>query len=274
MSAAKQPHLIPRSLVGQRFASGVFGGIRVALVGYCPPPSVLERYGPRRVEDQHFIHVSPDSVRILSHGGQEFLSLAHVYGGPVSSATVEELAYYGIDVILAYGLAGGLGTKGLGMGDFYLVEDAFAADGTTPHYSPDRIIAADRSLRDAVLSLWPSWQRDAAMTAVRAATGDAIYREDDAMLKGFVREGCDVVNLDSAHLFAAARVNSEGRAMRTIQCGVISDVIALGPDAPSESTLSVMLAKGGEAGLNPLERTGDIVAFYIERLAPELSPAG
>ncbi|MEQ1953082.1 hypothetical protein [Mesorhizobium sp. CN2-181] len=262
----KQPHLTPRSLVGKRFPADVFGDIRVALVGYCPPPAALDRYSPQRVDDQHFIHVSPDSVRILTHEGQRFLSLAHVYGGPVSSATVEELAFYGIDTILAYGLAGGLGTKGLAMGDFYLVEDAFAADGTTPHYSREKVIVADRSLREAVLSLWPA---KAAMTPVRAATGDAIYREDDAMLEGVIREGCDIVNLDSAHLYAAARVNSEGRAMRSIQCGVISDVIALGPDTPSESTLSAMLVKGSD-GLNPLERTGEIVSFYIERLAAEL----
>ena len=100
MANAKQPHLTPRSLVGQRFASDVFGGIKVALIGYCPPPAALDRYQPKRVEDQHFIHVSQDSVRILTHGIARFLSLAHVYGGPVSSATVEELAYYGIDVIL------------------------------------------------------------------------------------------------------------------------------------------------------------------------------
>jgi purine-nucleoside phosphorylase len=271
MESNKPPHLTPRSLVGQRFASDVFGGIKVALVGYCPPPSALERYAPQRVEDQHFIHVSPDSVRILTHGGRRFLSLAHVYGGPVSSATVEELAYYGIEVILAYGLAGGLGTKGLKMGDFYMVEDAFAADGTTPHYSKQRVIAAERTLQEEVLALWPAWPRGTPMTTVRASTGDAIYREDDAMLEGFVREGCDIVNLDSAHLYAAALMNAEKKAMRAIQCGVISDVIALGPDEEAESTLSVMLAKGGEGGLNPLEMTGEIVRFYVERLAPALT---
>ncbi|MBV9906015.1 MAG: hypothetical protein JOY52_00480 [Hyphomicrobiales bacterium] len=268
MQKAKEPHLTPRSLVGRRFAPDVFGDVTVALVGYCPPPAAIERYRPERVEDQHFIHLSPDSVRILAHGGARFLSLAHVYGGPVSAATVEELAYYGVEVILAYGLAGGLGGKGLKMGDFYLVGDAFAADGTTPHYSRERVIGADHTLRDEALSSWSSAMGDAPMTVVRAATGDALYREDDAMLEGFRNEGCDIVNLDSAHLYAAARVNAEGRAIRAIQCGVVSDVIALGPDA-SESALSAMLAKGGD-GLNPLERTGEIVAFYIERLAGRL----
>ncbi len=268
MTGIKAPHLTPQTLVGQRFDRDAFGDVKVALVGYCPPPSALELYAPQRVEDQRFIHVSPDSVRLLAHGERRFLSLAHVYGGPVSSATVEELAYYGVVSILAYGLAGGLGTKGLRMGDYYLVEDAFAADGTTPHYSRHSLIAADPGLRATALALWPKSLGEP-IVPVRAATGDAIYREDEAMLERFRREGCDIVNLDSAHLYAVARENAEGRVIRTLQCGVISDVVAAGPDAASGSTLSAMLAKGAE-GLNPLERTGEIVTWYIERLAPAL----
>lgn len=257
-------HLTPKSLVGERFGADVFGDISIALVGYCPPPAALDAYAPQRVTDQHFIHVSPDSVRILSDGGRRFLSLAHVYGGPVSSATVEELAYYGITHILAYGLAGGLGTRDLVMGDFYLVEEALAADGTTPHYTGDKIVGADVGLRDAVLAAWPG----AKLTPVRAVTGDAIYRESDAMLDGFRSQGCDVVNLDSAHLYAVARTNSAGRTIAAIQTGVLSDIVT--GDAAAESTLGTMLA-AGTATFNPLERTGDIVRFYVETLAPTLA---
>ncbi|USQ94732.1 phosphorylase family protein [Caulobacter sp. RL271] len=268
MQISKTPHLTPQSLVGRRFAPDVFGDVKVALVGYCPPPSALDRYNPERVEDQHFIHVSPDSVRLLSHGGRRFLSLAHVYGGPVSSSTAEELAYYGIELILAYGLAGGLGTRDLGMGDFYLAEDTLAADGTTPHYTGARILRADQRLIDATMAAWPG---SAPLHPVRVATGDAIYREYDATLDAYRLEGCDIVNLDCAHLYAAARINSSGRAMRTMQCGVISDVVPMGPDTKSSSTLSAMLAGGGE-GLNPLERTGEIVSFFVETLTPALQP--
>lgn len=264
----QSPHLTPQSLVGRRFPPDIFGDVKVALVGYCPPPSALERYQPERVEGQHFIHVSPDSVRLLSHGGRKFLSLAHVYGGPVSSSTAEELAYYGIELVLAYGLAGGLGTGELGMGDFYLAEDTLAADGTTPHYTGARILRADQTLIDATLKLWPGPQT---MHPVRVATGDAIYREYDPMLEAYRLEGCDIVNLDCAHLYAAARINSSARAMRAIQCGVISDVVPAGPEAQSSSTLSAMLA-GGDAGLNPLERTGEIVSFFVETLTPALLP--
>ncbi|MBL9050018.1 MAG: hypothetical protein JNK19_07900 [Tabrizicola sp.] len=263
-------HLTPQSLVGRRFSPDVFGGIRIALVGFCPPPAVFAGYAQERVRDQHFIHVAPDSVRIVAHGGLRFLSLAHVYGGPVSSATVEELAYYGIDHVLAYGLAGGLGVgaamgAALGMGDFYMVRDALAQDGTTPHYTQAPVIPADPDLVQAVED---GWNEPGPIQPVRAATNDAIYRESNAMLDVFRSAGCHVVNLDSAHLYAASLENSAGRRLRTIQCGVVSDVIAC--DGRSESALAEMLAEGAE-GINPLARTGEIVRFYVETLAPRLA---
>lgn len=269
MALLKPPHLTPRSLVGRRFPPGTFNGVRIAIVGYCPPPRAIGRFGAAQVEDQHFIHVAPESVRILSHGGLRVLSLAHVYGGPVSASTVEELAYYGIDTILAYGLAGGLGTAGLAMGDVYLVESAYAADGTTRHYSPDPVLFPDPDLANHVRDAWHRAGHPP-MTDVRAATGDAIYREDDSMLDGFRAAGCDIVNLDSSHLYAASLSNSEGRRLRTVQCGVISDVVLADPAGASESTLATMLSSSGHGGLNPLERVGDLVAFYMEDLAPRL----
>jgi uridine phosphorylase len=258
-------HLTPAALVGERFAPDHFGDIRVALVGYCPPPSILNSYRPEPVAGQPFIHVSPDSVRILHHGGRRVLSLAHVYGGPVSSATAEELAYFGITHILAYGLAGGLGSKGIVMGDFYLVTEAWSFDGTTPHYSPDPLQLGDAGLSETIRSLWT---RPETLHPVRAATGDAIYREDDALLASYRAKGCDIVNLDSAHLFAASRINSAGRSVAAIQAGVISDVVS-GASERAESALSAMLS-GDPTGFNPLERTGEIVRFYLETLLPHL----
>ncbi len=253
-------HLTPATLVGERFAQDHFGDIRVALVGYCPPPAIIESYRPERVAGQPFIHVSPDSVRILHHGGRRALSLAHVYGGPVSSATAEELAYFGITHILAYGLAGGLGTKGIAMGDFYLVTEAWAFDGTTPHYSSEALQSADAALAATIAGLWLGTP----LHPVRAATGDAIYREDDALLDTYRSRGCDIVNLDSAHLFAAARINSAGKTVAAIQAGVISDVVS-GASEHAESALSAMLS-GETDGFNPLEKTGEIVRFYLETL--------
>lgn len=258
------PHLTPAKLIGMRFGKDTFHGIKVALVGYCPRPAALDGYHPRDTTHQYFIHVSPSSVQICKHNGIAFLSLVHVYGGPVSAALIEELAYYQIDYVLAYGLAGGLGTKNLQMGDFYLIERALVADGTTPHYTADTIIPSDVRLNAQIQRLAKQTNLPV-LTPVQAWTGDAIYREYGGELADAVAQGCDIVNCDSSHLFAVSRAVG----IRSTECGVLSDVAASG-DAEWSSTLSVMLSTSDEKNLNPLVRTGDIVKFYVEVLLPTL----
>lgn len=258
------PHLTPSKLVGRRFAPNTFPGIKVALVGYCPRPATLDKYSPRDTTDQYFIHVPPSSVEICQYNGSEFLSIVHVYGGPVSSALVEELAYYEIEYALAYGLAGGLGTKNLRMGDYYLIERALATDGTTPHYTDDTLIPSDAELNTTIQTLARS-SGFPTITPVQAWTGDAIYREYGDELESAQEQGCDIVNCDSSHLFAVSRAVG----IHATECGVLSDVAA-SDGAEWASTLAVMLSAADENALNPLARTGKIVEFYVERLVPLL----
>jgi uridine phosphorylase len=258
------PHLTPQKLVGRTFGRNTFNQITVALVGYCPRPRCLDQYDPREAANQYFIHVPPSNVQICRHNNEEFLSITHVYGGPVSSALIEELAYYGIKYVLAYGLAGGLGTKSLKMGDFYIVEKALAMDGTTPHYTGERLIASDESLNFKIKELaketgFPK------ITPVQALTADAIYREYDEDLE-FAREnGCDIVNCDSSHLFAVSR----DVHIRSTECGVLSDA-AQGSGEEWESTLSGMLSAEASTMQDPMALAGKIVEFYAEVLIPEL----
>jgi uridine phosphorylase len=263
-SSRSTPHLTPQKLVGRMFDKNIFTGIEVALVGYCPRPQCLDQYEPRDTANQYFIHVPPSSVQICRHKDVGFLSIAHVYGGPVSSALVEELAYYGIKFVLAYGLAGGLGTKGLKMGDFYIVEKALAMDGTTPHYTGDKIIPSDESLNSRIKALAKE-RCFPAITPVQALTGDAIYREYDEELESARENGCDIVNCDSSHLFAVSRDLS----IRSTECGVISDV-AQGSGEEWESTLAGMLSVDDKASQDPMSLAGKIVEFYVEFLLAEL----
>ena len=234
-----RPHLTPANLVGSRFAPDTFASIDVAIVGYCPRPSIIDRYQPQATSDQFFIHVTPTSVERCAHEGREFLSIHHVYGGPVSSALVEELAYYGITTVLAYGLAGSLGRRPLAMGEVYAVERALARDGTTPHYTSAAVVESDENLNRLV--------RDEAErrgvqrpTPVQALTTDAIYREYEPDLESAREADCDIVNCDSSHLFAA----SQKVGIRSTECGVISDV-AGGDGSEWDSTLATMLSESG-----------------------------
>ena len=258
------PHLTPASLVGRRFGSSAFEGISTALVGFCPRPNSLDKYNPEDTTDQYFIHVPPANVQICHHDGLDFLSIAHVYGGPVSSALIEELAYYGIKTVLAYGLAGGLGTKNQKMGDFYLVEKALALDGTTPHYTDDTLIHSDESLNARIME-WAAKKNLPQITPVQAMTTDAIYREYDQDLEYGKENGSDIINCDSAHLFAVSREVG----IRTTQCGVLSDV-ATGGGEEWESKLAVMLSGDGEEAQDPLALVGKLVEFYVEDLMPDL----
>jgi uridine phosphorylase len=177
---------------------------------------------------------------------------------------IEELAYYGITYVLAYGLAGGLGTKPLKMGDFYIVEKALALDGTTPHYTREKLISSDEFLSVKIKELagqtgFPD------MTPVQAMTADAIYREYDEDLSAARENGCDIVNCDSSHLFAVSR----DVGIHSTECGVISDV-ARGSGEDWQSTLAVMLSADDRAALDPLTLAGKIVEFYVEVLLSEL----
>jgi uridine phosphorylase len=204
-------------------------------------------------------------VQLCRHNGVEFLSINHVYGGPVSSALIEELAYYGIKYVLAYGLAGGLGTKNLKMGDFYIIEKALALDGTTPHYTSERIIASDEFLNSKIREL-ARRTGFSEITPVQAMTGDAIYREYDDDLNDAKQNGCDIVNCDSSHLFAVSRAVG----VQSTECGVLSDV-AQGRGEEWQSTLSGMLSADDKTAQDPMTLAGKIVEFYVEVILPELA---
>lgn len=69
LQAAGTPHLTPARLVGLQFGRDTFRGIKVAVVGYCPRPAVLDHYQPRNTTDQYFIHVPPSSVELCAYEG-------------------------------------------------------------------------------------------------------------------------------------------------------------------------------------------------------------
>lgn len=259
-----EPHLTPEKLVGGRFAKDTFGTIKVAVVGYCPPPASLDKYETRDTEEQYFIHMSPSSVKICKFGDTEFLSIFHVYGGPVGAALIEELSYYGIETVLAYGLGGGFGTKGLKIGDAFVIESAFALDGVTKSYSNEEIIYSDKSINNAIVEAAKENPEILQVTGVRSAAVDAIYREYPDVVENMIAHECDVVNCEASHIFAAC----EAVGIKATQCGVVSDVMK-GSDQAWDSELSKMLSTEEDAP-GPLDVVGSIVELFVEKVIPKL----
>ncbi|MBA3870100.1 MAG: hypothetical protein H0X30_13220 [Anaerolineae bacterium] len=121
-------------------------------------------------------------------------------------------------------------------------------------------------MKSAILENW-SRTEPQPIHAVQAITGDTLYREDEAFLEAARVQGCDIVNLDSSHLYAVSQVNSDNKRLKSIECGVISDVTGSDPEKDWDSNLSVMLSSDSTTTLNPLQLTGKIVEFYVEHLS-------
>jgi uridine phosphorylase len=246
-----EPHLIPEKTVGMCIPRNFYRdrNITIAFIGFCPPPARMHlrpesEPEPRRrdiggsrivfpqekesgARIQQFIHLSPDSVSLLKiYPGENrksitVLSLCHVYGSCVTTAIVEELAYYGIRYVLAYGYAGALQHSSLAVGDWFLVGSALARDGATKYYTTDEIVPADREFIRLILqSLLGESDETCRFHVVRALTDDVIYRERPSLLKEAEENGCQIANCDSSHLYAACRTVG----IQVIECGIVSNV--------------------------------------------------
>ena len=78
-------------------------------------------------------------------------------------------------------------------------------------------------------------------------------------------EGCDIVNCDSSHLFAVSRAVG----IRSIQCGVVSDVVRSG--GAWDSKLAAMLTTRTVAAQDPMSLAGKLATFYVESILPALA---
>lgn len=251
----ERPHLTPENLVGKQYPTGLFGGIHIALIGYCPRPTSVNEYHPKGINYQPFVHVPPSSVEICTFNDIKFLSIVHIYGGVVSSALIEELAYYGIDTILSYGLAGGIGKNCL-VGDYYIVNSALVKDGTTPHYTDREIVYPNLELSNRFISDFDI--EGFKLKSVRALTDDTIYREYPEDLTNACNMSCEIVNCDSSHLFAV----SDCVNIKSIECGVISNTV----DKQNNELSTILTPKIG-----PMMLLNNIIRIYVERMIPNIS---
>jgi uridine phosphorylase len=261
----ESPHLTPEKVLGKVFPKDTFKDIQVAIVGYCSPAPIMQKYNPVNLTDQYFFLVPPCCVQVCTHNGIKFLSISHIYGGAPSSALVEDLAYYGIKYILAYGFAGGLGTKGVKGGDLYLVNASLVRDGTTPHYTKEEVVYPDAGLNQKILDVAQKNSTLGSIHSLKVMTDDAIYQEYEALLDEAVANDCDIVNLDCSHLFAVS--NYVGIA--ATQFGVVSNARETAGEEKTED-LAKTLVSEDTSPQNPLVRVNDIVQFYVETLLPEL----
>jgi len=124
-------------------------------------------------------------------------------GAPMAASFLEEVIAMGGRRFVACGGAGAL-VPGLDLGHPVVVDSAVRDEGTSHHYvAPARAIEADPH---AVAVLRDTLARHGVAHLVgRSWTTDALYRETRARAERRVAEGCVVVEMEAAAMFAVAR---------------------------------------------------------------------
>lgn len=139
----------------------------------------------------------------IERSGQRLAVYQPGVGAPLAAGFLEEVIAMGGRRFVACGGAGAL-VPGLDLGHPVVVDSAVRDEGTSHHYvAPARVIEADPHavaiLRDTLA------RHDVAHLVGRSWTTDALYRETRARAERRVAEGCVVVEMEAAALFAVAR---------------------------------------------------------------------
>lgn len=142
-------------------------------------------------------------------------------GAPGLAIKVEELIALGAKRFIAIGTAGGLLNEHQ-MADFVLCPKALAEDGVAHHYLPigQQIIDADSQM---ILD-WAGFAKERQIPEFKHAPAwsfSALFRETVADVLRVRDQGCSVVEMEAATLYAIGR----DKCVQTLSLFVISDMI-------------------------------------------------
>jgi uridine phosphorylase len=182
-----------------------------AVVCFCPLPKTFLHYKydtyTQENDNRPFTHVKSDNIMYCFSEGFTFIVLSEIYGGPVGSATLEDLHYYGINKVYAFGFAGALNNK-FKIGENVHCTSALPSDGVTEHYAVlkygEHIFPPEQhiELKYAECAVW---------------TIDHFYRQTREQIEEAQRLGCDIVNMDTSFFFAVCKsLGMVGRYFATI----------------------------------------------------------
>lgn len=174
-----------------------------AFICYCPMPEIFKRYESMvDLGVRYFVHSHPMHVIFCRCDSYNFVVVSEVYGGPVSVTTVEELHHYGVRKIIGIGFVGSFNDKIL-IGDNVMALQSMAdVVGTTPFY--ESIEQNESNFNYNVYpTIWPECDNKFNIKGVGIWTTNAFYRETKEQVEVAKTMGCDCVNMDTSHLYAA-----------------------------------------------------------------------
>lgn len=138
-----------------------------------------------------------------SDGGKQRITVTHSgVGGPMASASLDEMIAYGCRKFIACGGAGVLNRE-IAVGHIVVPDRALRDEGASYHYlPPSREVTADP---DGVAAIEATMQAHNIPYVVgKTWTTDGVYRETPDKIKRRREEGCITVEMEAATFFAVA----------------------------------------------------------------------
>lgn len=210
MSLDSLPYITPKKLLGdQRLPIDC----KVAIVCYTPMPLIFKQYEIPKSEykyptsDRYFIHTHNDHILFCQYKDIFFVVASEVYSGGISATTAEELHFYGIEKIIGLGFVGSF-DKNFPIATKIYAEKALIERGTTLDYL--EIGHTDLSFMKDGPYVYPinkiSTNNIIDIKPATIWTHNSLYREYPRDVKRAIENECNVVNMDTAHLFAVCKL--------------------------------------------------------------------
>jgi len=120
-------------------------------------------------------------------------------GGPAVALVVEQLIALGVKEIIFAGLAGSLQEEVL-PGDIVLCNESVCADGTSPHYTRQELVRADKKLFVRLANTLRAQKMD--FHVGRNWSTDTLFRETRAEIKHYQKNHVLTVEMETSALYA------------------------------------------------------------------------
>jgi uridine phosphorylase len=163
---------------------------------------LVERQALRRI-GQLKSEIGPNPLYTLEYNGARLLVVQPGVGAPLAAGFLEEIIALGVTRFIVTGGCGVL-DHGIAAGHPVVVTSAVRDEGTSYHYlPPSREVTASPHasvVLEAVLK-----ERGLEYRTGKTWTTDAIYRETARRRDLRVTEGCSIVEMEAAALFAVAQ---------------------------------------------------------------------
>ncbi len=142
-------------------------------------------------------------VYSFENEGQTFFLLHPGVGAPLAAGFLEEIIACGARNVMVCGGCGVLVPE-IAAGHFMIIESAVRDEGTSYHYLPPAREARPSAKAVNALVRTLSSQK-IPFLKVKSWTTDGFFRETKALRKSRVEEGCAIVEMEAAALFAVAQ---------------------------------------------------------------------